>query len=87
MQTQILADLPMETAKLTPPVAAMVSGATSQELIAVLTVIYLIVLLAHKFWSWRNEHGDRRDRRSGEERRKNKRQALDSSEPPVDYEK
>ena len=86
MSTQILADLPMETAKLTPPVAAMVSGATSQELIAVLTVIYLLVLLAHKFWSWRNEHGDRRERRSGGDRRR-KQRCQESPGEPVDYER
>lgn len=62
-------DLPIETAKLTPPVAALATGVTSEQIIAVLTIVYLVALLLHKFWSWRNENTDRRERRSGKDRR------------------
>jgi membrane-anchored protein YejM (alkaline phosphatase superfamily) len=64
-----LADAPLEVAKLTPPAAAVVSGATGDQLVLVLTVIYLICLIVHKIWAWRNEHSDRRERRSGVDRR------------------
>lgn len=64
-----LADLPLETVKITPPVYALVTGITSEQIIAVLTIAYLVILLGHKLWSWRNEHGDRRERRSGRDRR------------------
>ena len=42
---------------------------SEEQIIAVLTIAYLIILLGHKLWSWRNEHGDRRERRSGRDRR------------------
>ncbi|ULQ46935.1 hypothetical protein JN531_001305 [Flagellatimonas centrodinii] len=58
-----------ETAKLTPPVVALLTEATADQIIAVLTIAYLVILLGHKLWSWRNEHGDRRERRSGRDRR------------------
>lgn len=41
--------------KLTPPTAAIVSGLTSESVIATLTIIYLVVLITHTIWKWRRE--------------------------------
>lgn len=41
--------------KLMPPSIAMWSGVTSDHVIAVLTIVYLTVLIGHQLWKWKRE--------------------------------
>ncbi|MES2488565.1 MAG: hypothetical protein V4607_02150 [Pseudomonadota bacterium] len=53
--SEIKTDITIGAVKITPPAVAFTSGLTSDQIIAALTITYLVVLITHSIWKWLRE--------------------------------